>query len=351
MLQLLKRSARDFMDDECPLRAAALAYYTIFALPPLLILLIMVAGLLWDPADVQRALETQFAGLVGPDGAAAIQAMVARTDQPGSGGPMATVFSVAGLMFGATGAFIQLQGALNRAWEVQPDPDAGGVRQFLTKRVLSLGMVFGIGFLLAVSLAVSAILSAAGGILSGMLGGPGQPLLHAINFSVTLAVMALLFAAIFRFLPDARIAWRDVMVGGAATAVLFVAGKYVIGLYLGRSDPGDAYGAASTLAVLLIWIYYAAMILLFGAEFTQSWAERRGGGIEPEPGAVTLREAQQKKLSRDDREMRRRTRQDQGVRTPEPPRTDSARHEPAPSGRSALVIGAAILALRRLTGR
>lgn len=289
LLQLLKGSFEDFGEDECGVRAAALAYYTVFALPPLLILLITAAGLIWDARDVEQALQSQFAGMMGDSGGEQIRTIISQADRPGSGGAFATMASVGGLLFGATGAFAQLQGALNRAWEVKPDPAQGGIRTFVTKRMLSLGMVLGIGFLLAVSLALTSAIAAIGGAVGG---GLGEPLLHVFNFALTFAVLAALFAAMFKVLPDAEVAWRDVLVGGAATALLFVAGKFAIGFYLGRSSPGDAFGAAGALAVVLVWVYYSAMILLFGAEFTQQWAKRRGSGIAPEDGAVRVVETE-----------------------------------------------------------
>lgn len=288
MFTILKRSLKDFGADEAPVRAAALAYYTVFALPPLLVLLIMVAGLVWDPSDVQRAMESQFAGIVGPEGARTIHGMIAAADRSGNGNVFRTVLSVAGLIFGATGAFLQLQGALNRAWDVKPDPERGGLRNFLLKRFLSLGMILGVGFLVAVSLALSAFISMMGDRL-----GTGFPdgVLAVANFIVSFAVLALLFAAIYKVLPDAAIAWKDVRVGAVVTAVLFVAGKFAIGFYLGRSSPGEAFGAAGALAVILVWVYYAGMILLFGAEFTQAWARSRGRDISPEKGAIRIDEA------------------------------------------------------------
>jgi membrane protein len=280
MLALLKAAFKDFNEDECGVRAAALAYYTVFALPPLLILLITVAGMVWDPSDVQKALTGQFAGLIGRDGAEAVQGMIAAGEKRSRG---ATLAGIAGLLIGASGAFVQLQGALNRAWEVKPDPKQGGIKRFITKRLLSMGMVLGIGFLLAVSLALTAGVTALGGAVGSAL---PEGVLKAIEFAVSFAVITGLFGALFKVLPDAKIAWRDVWPGAIATSLLFVIGKFVIGLYLGRSSPGDAFGAASTLAVLLVWIYYASMILLFGAEFTQQWAKQRGRGIEPKEGAV-----------------------------------------------------------------
>ena len=284
ILSLMKAAFRDFGEDECGLRSAALAYFTVFALPPLLVLLVMIAGSIWSPQEVQRALETQFAGLMGESGGRQIHEMMVRGNKASEGG-LGAISSVIGLLLGATGFFLSLQNALNRVWEVKPDPEQGGVKKFVAKRVLSFGMLLGVGFLLAVSLALTAAVSALGGAVGG---GMPRPLMYVIELTVSLAVLSFLFAALFKYLPDAKAAWRDVLVGGTVTGVLFVIGKFAIGLYLGRSKPGDAFGAGSALAVVLVWGYYAGMILLFGAEFTQQWAKRRGSGIEPEEGAVRV---------------------------------------------------------------
>jgi membrane protein len=290
VFSVLKQAFKDFGDDECSVRAAALAYFTIFALPPLLVLLITVAGVVWDPADVQQAIEGQFSGMLGGDAGRQVHEMVANADRPDKGGAMSTILGIAGLLFGATGAFMQLQGALNRAWEVKPDPESGGVRHFVTKRLLSLGMILAIGFLVAVSLALTAAISA----FSGMLGGAlPEPVLYVLDVVLALGVLTLLFGVMFKVLPDATIEWRDAWVGAAVTAVLFVIGKFAIGFYLGRGDKGDAYGAAGSLAVMLLWIYYAGMILLYGAEFTQAWATARGREPVPEEGAVKVIESQE----------------------------------------------------------
>ncbi len=290
-LEHLKASYKEFQEDECPRMAAALSYYTIFSLPPLLILILQIVGVFLDPHDVQGALEKQISGLVGAGGAEEVRTMIAQADKPGGGGALRTVLGVAALVFGATGAFTELQSALNRAWEVKPDPKQGGFKNFLLKRVFSFGMVLGIAFLLLVSLVLSTALAALGNVMSGMApSGMSEALLHAINLAISLAVITLLFAAIFKVLPDAVIAWKDVWVGAFTTALLFVVGKFAIGLYLGNSNPGSAFGAAGSLVILLLWIYYSSMILLFGAEFTQVWAERRGKGIAPEEGALRLEE-------------------------------------------------------------
>ena len=281
---MLKDTAKDFMDDDCPRMAAALSYYTVFALPPLLILLLMIAGAVWDPAEVQRAIQTQMGSLMGSQGAQEIGTIINQAERPGGRGIKA-VLGVGALILGATGAFLQLQGALNRAWEVEPDPDAGGWKNFVFKRLLSLGMILGVAFLLLVSLALSAAVSAIGGFAGRLIPGASSAILFLFENIITFVVVAGLFAAIFKVLPDARIAWRDVWVGAVATAALFTLGKFALGFYLGRSNPGEAFGAAGSLALVLVWIYYSSMIVLFGAEFTQQWAVNRGSGIEPEEGA------------------------------------------------------------------
>jgi membrane protein len=289
VLTILKGAFKGFGKDECGTRAAALAYYTIFALPPLLILLVAIAGKIWGPDQVQRSLEGQFAGMIGQSGAEQVHGMIAHANKTGGRGTLATILGFVGLILGATGAFMSLQDALNHAWEVKPDPKAGGIKNFITKRLLSLGMVLGLGFLLAASLALSAAITAFAGVLGGSF---PEGALHALDLVVSLVVLSALFAALFKFLPDAKVTWRDVLVGGFTTALLFVIGKFVIGLYLGHSKPGDSFGAASALAVLLVWVYYAGMIILFGAEFTQEWARVKGAGIEPKEGAIRVVEQQ-----------------------------------------------------------
>jgi membrane protein len=295
---LVRDSGKDFIEDDCQTQAAALSYYTIFSLPPLLVLILMILGKLVDPQDIRGQLETQIGALMGPSATEQIRTILQEAHAPGSSALLPTVLSIIALILGATGAFGQLQAALNRAWEVAPDPQQGGLKAFLLKRVFSFGMILSVAFLLLVSLVVSAALSAFGDALGGMLPeGVSATLLQVLNQVISLAVVTALFAVIFRVLPDARVAWRDVWVGAAVTAVLFVVGKFLIGFYLGRSNPGEAFGAAGSLAVMLVWIYYSSMILLLGAEFTQAWAEARGGGIAPERGAVRV--VQEKKQVRE----------------------------------------------------
>jgi membrane protein len=284
IVPMLKDTIKDFSDDECPRMAAALSYYTVFALPPLLILLLLIAGAVFDPAQVQEAIQTQMGNLMGASGAEEIGNIINQADRPGGRGIKA-VLGVGALILGATGAFLQLQSALNRAWEVEPDPNAGGLKNFVFKRLLSLGMILGIAFLLLVSLALSAAISAVGGFAGRLIPGASEAILFLFENLITFVVIMGLFGCMFKVLPDARIDWRDVWVGAGVTALLFTIGKFALGFYLGRSNPGEAFGAAGSLALVLVWIYYSSMIVLFGAEFTQQWAVNRGSGIEPEEGA------------------------------------------------------------------
>ena len=286
-LDMLKATFSSFMKDKAPMRAAALSYYTAFALPPLLILITMVAGAVWSPDQVAQALERQFTGLIGPEGSATVRDMIASGERSGRG--IGALLGFAGLLFGATGALVSLQDALNAIWNVKADPKSGGLRGFLLKRLLSLGMILGLGFLLVVSLAASAALAA----LSDMIGTEGI-VMQAVGTVVSLAILSVIFAAIYKFLPDAEVTWQDVWVGGAVTALLLELGKLLLGLYLGAKNPGSAFGAASALAVILVWIYYAAMLVLLGAEFTQKFAARRGhviGETKTAEGAESARAA------------------------------------------------------------
>jgi membrane protein len=292
---LVKETVHDFLEDDCMDSAAALSYYTIFSLPAILVLILMLISAVMNPSDVRGGLEGQLQALMGPSAGEQIRTIIQQAERKPHSGLIPTILGIGGLLLGATGAFGQLQKALNRAWNVEPDPNQGGLKNFLTKRVFSLGMILVVAFFLLVSLVISTVLTGMGDRLGGVLpSGLSAPLLEVLNMAISLAVITLLFAALFKVMPDAKISWRSVWVGAAVTALLFVIGKFLIGFYLGQSNPGQAYGAAGSLAVLLLWVYYSALILLFGAEFTETWAERRGQGIEPEPGAVRVRREKQR---------------------------------------------------------
>lgn len=287
---LLVTTARETMDDDVPTMAAAIAYSTLFALPPLLVLIVGLAGAVFGPAAVQEALVGEVGGIVGAEAEEAIRGMIVGAGDLGSG-LGAKLVGLLTLVVGATGAFGQLQKALNRAWEVAPE-EGGGLRAVLMKRLLSFGLVLTIAFLLLVSLAVSAALAAVGDAATAVASDTlASPLMGAANALVSLVVITALFAMLFKVLPDVDLAWRDVLVGAAVTALLFTVGKTLIGLYIGRADPGSAFGAAGSVVLILLWIYYSALIVLVGAEFTQAWATQVGGGARVSDGAVAAPDA------------------------------------------------------------
>ncbi len=278
---VLMTTGRELKDDDVPSLAAAIAYYTVFSLPPLLVMIVYLAGALIGPDKVAEMITSQVDGVAGADGAETVKTMIENASSMGSG-IGAKLAGIAALLFGASGAFSQLQKALNRAWEVEAQ-EGGGIRALLVKRLLSFGMVVTIAFLLLVSLAVSGVLAAMGQAAAELTGqGVAGVGMQVLNFVVGLAVTSGLFAVVFKVLPDAEISWRDVWVGALVTGVLFTLGKTAIGIYLGVADPASAFGAAGSLALLLIWIYYSALIVLVGAEFTQAWANKMGDGIQPD---------------------------------------------------------------------
>jgi membrane protein len=269
---------------------AALAFFTIFSLAPFLVVVIAILGLMFDPEDLRGHVAGQIENMIGREGAEQIQSMIAGADQTGKNGLAGAVGLVA-LLVGATAVAGQLQDALNRVWEVKPDPRQGGIKNFLMKRVLSFGMILGVAFLLLVSLLVTTVLSRMGEFMTSNVGSETwTSVLLALNFIVTFAIITALFAAMFRFLPDAKVSWRDVWVGAVITAALFTLGKFLLGFYFGKKDLASAYGAAGSLALVLLWVYYSSLILFYGAEFTQVWAKFRGKEIVPEKGAVRVEE-------------------------------------------------------------
>ena len=284
---LVLTTVREVADDDVPSLAAAIAYYTVFSLPPLLVLLVGLAGAVLGPERIVEGITAQVGSAVGPDGADAVRTMIQNASMTGTS-LGSKVLGLGALLFGATGAFGQLQKALNRAWEVDESTEEGGLVGILVKRVLSFGMVVTVAFFLLVSLVLSAVLSVLGDVATSALGGGAVGFgLRVANVVVGLAMTAGLFAVVFRVLPDVKLAWRDVGVGAAVTAILFTLGKSALAVYLANADPGSAFGAAGALALLLVWIYYSALILLVGAEFTQAWScwarEHRGadGGGSP----------------------------------------------------------------------
>ena len=278
--RLFKDAASQWSKHNAARLGAALSYYTIFAIPPLFVIVIFIASLYFDEGAVRKELFGQVGGLVGAQGAEAIQSALNATNRHAKG-LMASALAVGALILTATGLFIELQNALNTIWEVEPKPGLG-IWGFIKNRLLSFSVVVGIGFLLLVSLIVSAALSASAKYFSTLV--PGLDVLWMIvNFAVSLGVITELFAMILRILPDVKLAWRDVWVGAAFTAALFTIGKFALGLYLGRNQTVSAYGAAGSIILILLWVYYSAQILFFGAALTQVYANRLG--VCPEPKA------------------------------------------------------------------
>jgi membrane protein len=285
-LQNLYRLVREivsvWMEGNTSSMGAAVAYYTIFAIAPLFIFVLAVAGFLFGHEAAQRELFSQVSSLVGHSGGEAIQATVAAADRPRAG-VFATAIALIALFVGAGSVFVQLQSSLNAIWKVRPRPGQG-LHNFIKSRLLSFAMLLGIGFLLLVSLVISAALAAAGKFMSTVI--PAQEVAwHLVDFIVSLGLVTLLFAMIFKILPDVTLTWRDVWIGAFITALLFGLGKFLLGFYLGRSMLASAYGAAGSLVVLLIWVYYSVQILLFGAAVTRVWANKFGSHAEPVAGA------------------------------------------------------------------
>lgn len=290
----LKTTVKDWLEDDAPSMAAALAFYTLLSLAPLLLVIVSVAGLVLGDDSARSALQTQANDLAGEQ-AGSVVGTVLDNAKGSAGGIIGTAAGVAVLLFGATGVFAQLQKALNRAWEVEPIPGSS-LKNFLMKRLLSLTAIIGIGFLLLVSLVLSAAITAIASWVGDAVGA-SELLLRLGDIAFSLVVFFLFFVFTFKVLPDVRTSWSDVWVGALVTAVLFVVGKTLIGLYLGHSSTGSSYGAFGSLVVLLIWIYYSAQILFFGAEFTQVWSRRFGRPLEPERGAQWLPDARRQVAS------------------------------------------------------
>ena len=284
---LVKQTFQEWLEDKAPQLGAALAYYTVFSLAPLVLVLLAIIGLIFhnDPAGAWNKITEQMSYFLDQSAVKVVQDIAQKASNPGKG-VLATVIGVALALFGASGVFGQLQDALNTIWGVKPKPGSG-IWGFLRSRFLSFAMVGGICFLLLVSLTLESVLKAFSHYVQSVLPG-GIILAMALYLIFDLAVIILLFAIMFKYLPNAKIHWRDVWIGAVMTAFLFVGGKWALGLYLGSGTAGSAYGAASSLITLLLWIYYSSQILLFGAEFTQVYATHAGRGVKPDKYAIRI---------------------------------------------------------------
>lgn len=325
---LLKQTLSDWWEDRAPRLGAALAFYTVLSLAPLLVIVTPMLGAIFGDDAARRGIARQFEQLVGPEGAAAIDVMlkdpeviaavageaatqpatqpgtqpaavsphpeIRRTAPPAKRSPwpgrVGWILSIVVLVFGATNVFAELQDSLNTIWEVTPKPGRAAVWDFIRQRLLSFAMVMAIGFLLLVSLVLSAVLEALQAYFAGTSVDEAANVWQVANIAVSFVVITVLFALIFRVLPDVQLRWRDVFIGALLTAGLFTIGRTVIGQYLGRAGVGERYGASRSLVALLVWVYYSAQILLLGAEFTKVWSRRTRGRVEPTKDAVPITE-------------------------------------------------------------
>lgn len=285
--QVVRDTVSNWFKHRSAVESAALAFYTMFSLAPMLLVVISVAGAIWGEEAVRGQIVREFEGLMGRDAAHTVQEVLRSTvRRPTS--PLTAAIGIVTLLSGATAFFVQLQDSLNHAWEVAPKP-GHLVQSFLWKRIISFGMVVGMGFLLLVSLAVSAALSSLEAYVESHLASSPISIVQVINQVLSFAVVAVLFTLIYRVLPDAKIAWRDVALGAVVTALMFTIGKYLIGLYLGRTQIASAYGAAGSVVVILVWVYYSTLVLLLGAELTRVYSRRfRPTRVQPEPGAMRV---------------------------------------------------------------
>ena len=274
----------NWKNDYAPSMGAALAYYTVFSIAPLLVIVIAVAALIFGQDAAHTAIMDQARGLIGENGAKTIEGMLASAQKPKQG-MIASGLGIMALLIGATTVFAELETNLNRIWKVEED-EGSGIWHFIRTRLLSFGMVLAIGFLLIVSLVVSAGIAAWGKYWSGWFGGM-EALLHVANFLVSVAIVTVLFAIIYKLMPRVTIHWRDVWIGALVTSILFSLGKFLIGLYIGKSGVESSYGAAGALVVLLVWVYYSAQTFLLGAEFTKVYAESHGSRKTLKSGTVS----------------------------------------------------------------
>jgi membrane protein len=288
-LSIIKATFAAWNRHEAPRLGAALAFYTILSLSPLVIIVVALAGLIFSRSTAQAHMLSQVQAMIGPEGGKAVEAMLASAQKPAAG-ILGSMVGLLSLLFGASGVFAELRSALNLIWEVNPEQTSGFVA-LLRERFFSFGMVLSIGFLLLVSLVVSAALAALGKFFGGLLPIPPQ-VLAVSNFLLSFIGVAILFGLIFRLVPEAKVRWRNVWPGALLTALFFTIGKTLIGLYLGKSSVGSSYGAAGSVIVVIVWVYYSAQIFFFGAEFTHVYTVYQlPAALPPSESAVTRNNA------------------------------------------------------------
>jgi membrane protein len=282
--ELIRDTVNEFIDDNAIKFSASLAYYTVFSLPPMLILVISLSGLFYGTEAVEGKVYTQIADVVGPETAVQIEAMIKDVRLKGNT-HLSTIIGIIILVIGATGVFTEIQDSINIIWGVKAKPKRGWLK-IIVNRIISFSMIISIGFVLLVSLVINAVMLILSHKLASYFPALTLYLLFIFNYLLTFVVITLLFAIIFKFLPDAKIRWKDVSVGAFATAILFIIGKFAITFYLAHTDFATANGTAGSIIVLLVWIYYSSVILFLGAEFTQVYSHRYGRKITPSDYAV-----------------------------------------------------------------
>ncbi|HYK03977.1 MAG TPA: YihY/virulence factor BrkB family protein [Thermoanaerobaculia bacterium] len=292
-ITVFKQTFKEFGEDKAPRLGAALAYYTIFSIGPLLLIAVAMAGIFLGKEAAQGKISAELGNVLGSEMAKSLETMIEAAHKPKSG-TIATIVGVVMLLIGASGLFAQLKDALNTIWNVEPKK-AAGIMGMIKERFLSMAMVLGIGFLLLITLVFDAAISAMGPLLERLVGG--EAIIHVVQLVLSFLVSTVLFACIFRILPDLKIAWKDVWFGAIFTSLLFVVGKWGLGLYLGKAAVGSAYGAAGSLVILLVWVYWSAQILFLGAEFTQVYA-RTFGSLK---GDTSKRQAREQAARPEDR--------------------------------------------------
>lgn len=287
---LLKESFKGFSDYKVPKLSASLAYYTVFSLGPLLIVIIFLTSIFLGREAVEGSIYAQIQGFVGDDAAKQIQDIIKNASITGKG-TVAAIIGIVTLLIGATTVFGEIQDSINDIWGLKPKPKQGWLK-LIKNRLLSFGIIASLGFLLLVSLAVTAVVEALGKRLEAAFPDVAVVVFYIINLILTLGVTTLLFAVIFKVLPDAKIKWSDVWAGAITTSLLFLVGKFAISFYISKSDVGSTYGAAGSLVILLVWIYYSSIILYFGAVFTKAYAVKYGSAIKPNDYAVTTKKVE-----------------------------------------------------------
>lgn len=285
MGSIFKEALKQWIDRDPFRNSAVIAYYTIFSMPGLLVIIINLAGYFFGEAAITDNISSQIRGMVGNKAAEDVEAIVANASEH-ENLTISSILSIATMLFGATGVFYQLQQTLNLMWEVKPQPKRM-LLKLIMDRIFSFGLILAVGFLLLVSLVLSTMLSLMSDWVARYLSDDFNFLFRLLDLGISLSVITLLFAAIYKFLPDAEIEWKDVWIGAFVTAVLFVVAKYLLGFYFGNSDPGSTYGAAGSIILIMLWVTYAGMILLFGAEFTRVYANRCGTRIRPSEFAIS----------------------------------------------------------------